>query len=122
MTTAESKRIRALRKSFKAERQRITEAMAQCQIGTAVYLSHVKQLADSEARERAEEIALGLVPANLGAAQRTEFLYVSFVSHCPTNREEMQAILDSQAVKSCKGLRYSPEDESIREQLQKEFQ
>ena len=44
MTTPESKRIRALRKSFKAERDRIKAAMEKCSVGTNVYLQ-VAQIA-----------------------------------------------------------------------------
>jgi len=119
--TNEQKRIRKMQKSYRDARKQIRTALAECRIGTAVHLQHIRALSDLDAQERSESIALGLEPANLGNAMRTEFLYVSFVSHCPANREELEELLKVQAVKATKGLNYSEQDETIRQQLGADF-
>jgi hypothetical protein len=117
----EQKRIKRMRKSYNTARKQIADAMKETRAGTAVHLQYVKALAELDTKERAEEIALGLAPQNLGALVATEFLYVSHVPVCPANRAELEKILGAQIVKACTGLNYSEADEAMREQLQGEY-
>src|ERR1019366_3630028 len=59
--------IERMRKSYADARKQMKKALLECKVGTAVYLQHVRALADLDAAERAEEIELGLSPQNLGA-------------------------------------------------------
>jgi len=98
------KLVREMRQSYEDARKRITDAMAECSPGTAVYLQYVKALADIDAQEREEAIKLGLTPANLGAATKPEFLFVSHTSATPANRTELQKLLTEQQIAACEGL------------------
>jgi len=117
----EQKRIKKLHRSYSDARKQIREAMAKGNPGTAVHLQHVRALQEMDARERAEEVSLGLSPANLGAMVTTSFVYVAHVQQMPANAAELEKILGAQMVKACKELHYTPEDEAIREQLVQEF-
>lgn len=122
MTLSENeKRIRRMRKSYNDARKLIKEAMAQCSSGTNTHLQHVKALADLDAKERAEEISLGLAPQDLGAATKTEYHYVAFVHTVPANREEALALVRDGMLKDLGKLNYSDEDERIRKELEEKF-
>jgi hypothetical protein len=119
--TDEAKRVRKLHKSYNDTRKQMKAALAICSPGSNTHLNHIKALAELDSREREEEIALGLTPANLGALVTTAFLYVA---HCPTvpaNRVELDKLLANRMVKASDGLHYEEADEAIREQLQSEF-
>lgn len=115
------KLIRRMHRSYSDARKRIKEAMAACSVGTNTHLQHVKALAELDAKERAEEIAIGIVPQDLQQATRTEYHYVAFVHTIPASREEMEKLLSEQAIKACKGLHYSDADEAIRKGLEEGF-
>ena len=119
--TDEVKRVKKLHKSYNTARKRITDAMVNCSPGTAVYLQYTKALQELDSKERAEEIALGLTPANLGAMVTTEFLYISHVPTVPANRTELEKLLGKQMQKASDGLCYDDADEQIREKLKTEF-
>jgi hypothetical protein len=119
--TDEAKRVKKLHKSYNDARKQIKAAMEQCSPGTNTHLAHIKALSELDSRERAEEIALGLTPANLGAMVTTEFIYVAHVQAMPANRAELEKLLGRQMVKASDGLHYDDADEAIREQLQSEF-
>jgi len=110
-----------MRRSYNDARKQIKTAMAECSAGTAVHLQHIKALAEIDSNERAEEIALGLSPQNLGALTKTEFHYIAHVHVLPANRAEAEAIVRSQIKKETAELNYSEADEAIREQLEKDF-
>lgn len=119
--TEEAKRIKRMRKSYNDARKQVKEAMAQCSAGTNTHLAHIKALAEIDSNERAEEIALGLSPANLGAMVTTSFVYVA---HCPTipaNKAELEKLLHGQMVKACADVHYEPEDEAIRQSFEESF-
>jgi hypothetical protein len=119
--TDNEKRIRRMRKSYNDTRKLIREAMEKCSSGTNTHLQHVKALAELDAKERAEEIALGLAPQDLGRATKTEY---HFVAHChvlPANREEAEALVAAQTRKDVAKLHYSDADEAIRKQLEEKF-
>ncbi len=118
----EQKRIRRMRKSYNDARKQIKAALATLTIGSNVHLNHVKALAELDTKERAEEIALGLSPQNLGALVTTAFIYIA---HCPTipaNRAELEKLLGKQITKAADGLHYDDADEQIRKQLAEEYQ
>ena len=117
----ETKRIKRMRKSYNDARRQMKAALAICSMGSNTYLAHIKALAELDTKERAEEIALGLSPANLGAMVTTEFIYVAHVQAMPANRAELAQLLGKQMVKAVDGLHYDDADEAIREQLQSEF-
>jgi hypothetical protein len=119
--TDEKKRVKKLHKSYNDARKRITEAILGLNPGTGVYLSYAKALQDLDSKERAEEIALGLTPANLGAMVTTEFHYVAHVSVMPATREEAEAIVRSQIKKDIPKLAISDADEAMRKQLGEEY-
>jgi len=79
--TDEAKRVRKLHKSYRDARTQMKAALAICSPGSNTHLNHIKALAELDTKERAEEIALGLSPANLGALVTTAFIYIA---HCPT--------------------------------------
>jgi hypothetical protein len=119
--TDEAKRVKKLHKSYNDTRKRMKAALAICSPGSNTHLAHIKALSELDSREREEEIALGLTPANLGALVTTAFLYVA---HCPTvpaNRAELEELLGNRMVKASDGVHYEEADEAIREQLQSEF-
>lgn len=120
--TDEAKRIKRMRKSYNDARKQIKSAMEQCSAGTQTHLAHIKALNELDSKERAEEIALGLSPQNLGAMVATEFLYIAHCPVIPTNRAELEKLLGERMVKACKDLHYSDEDEAIRKQLAEDFQ
>jgi len=115
------KLIRRMHKSYNDARKLIKAAMAECSVGTNTHLQHVKALAELDAKERAEEIAIGIVPQDLQQATKTEYLFVAHCHTIPANREELKKLLDEQALKACKGLHYSDEDECIRKELEEQF-
>ena len=115
------KRVRRMRKSYNDTRKQIKKAMEQCSPGTNTHLHHVKALSELDAKERAEEIALGLVPQDLGAVTKTHFAYVSHVASIPTTREELQTLLEQQKQKAVKGLHMTEADDAVREKFQQEF-
>ena len=117
----ETKRIKRMRKSYNDARKQMKAALAICTTGTNTHLAHIKALAELDTKERAEEIALGLSPANLGAMVTTEFIYVAHVQAMPANRAELAQLLTKQITKAVDGLHYDDADEAIREQLQSEF-
>jgi hypothetical protein len=117
----ETKRIRRMRKSYNDARKQIKAALAICSIGSNTHLAHIKALAELDTKERAEEIALGLSPANLGAMVTTEFVYVAHVQAMPANRAELEKLLGKQMVKAVDGLHYDDADEAIREELKQEY-
>ena len=119
--TDEQRRIRRMRKSYNDARKQVKKAMAECSAGTNTHLAHIKALAEIDANERAEEIALGLSPANLGAVTRTEFLYVAFANSVPTTREELAKVLGTQLAKACEGLAISDEDAATRQKLEEDY-
>ena len=116
------KLIRRMHKSYNDARKLIKQAMAKCSVGTNTHLQHVKALAELDAKERAEEIAIGIVPQDLQKAAKTEYLYVAHCHTVPANREELEKLLSEQAIKACKGLHYTDADEAIRKQLEEKFQ
>jgi hypothetical protein len=117
----ETKRIKRMRKSYNDARKQMKAALAICSVGSNTHLAHIKALAELDTKERAEEIALGLSPANLGAMVTTEFVYVAHVQAMPANRTELAQLLKKQITKAVDGLHYDDADEAIREQLQSEF-
>jgi hypothetical protein len=117
----EAKRIKRMRKSYNDARKQMKAALAICSVGSNTHLAHIKALAELDTKERAEEIALGLSPANLGAMVTTEFIYVAHVQGMPANRAELAQLLTKQITKAVDGLHYDDADEAIREQLQSEF-
>jgi hypothetical protein len=119
--TDEAKRVKKLHKSYNDARKRITAAMAECSIGTAVYLQYSKALQELDTKERAEEISLGLTPANLGAMITTEFVYVAHCPVIPSNKAELEKLLGKQLRKASEGLCYSDAEEAIKADLQTEF-
>jgi hypothetical protein len=116
------KLIRRMHKSYNDARKLIKAAMAECSSGTNTHLQHVKALAELDAKERAEEISIGIVPQDLQKATKTEYLYVAHCHTVPANREELEKLLSEQALKACKGLHYSDADEEIRRKLEQDFQ
>ncbi len=115
------KLIRRMHRSYNDARKLIKQAMAECSVGTNTHLQHVKALAELDAKERAEEIAIGIVPQDLQKATKTEYLYIAHCHTIPANREEMEKLLNAQAIKACKGLHYEPADEAIRKDLEEKF-
>jgi len=120
--TDEQRRIKRMRKSYNDARKNIKAAMAECSAGTNTHLSHIKALAEIDSNERAEEIALGLSPANLGAMVATEFVYVAHCASIPANKAELEKLLGKQMQKACDDLHYTDEDEQTRAALAKEYQ
>lgn len=119
--TDEAKRIKRMRKSYNDARKQIKAALAICSPGSNTHLSHIKALAELDTKERAEEIALGLSPQNLGALVTTAFLYIA---HCPTipaNRAELEKLLGNRMLKASDGLHYTDADEAARAQLAEEY-
>jgi len=119
--TDEAKRVRKLHKSYSDARKRITAAMTETRPGTAVYLQYAKALQELDSKERAEEVALGLSPANLGAMVTTEFIYIAHSPVMPADREQLAILLGERMVKACEGLHYEDADEEARAQLGAEF-
>jgi hypothetical protein len=117
----ETKRVKRMRKSYNDARKQMKAALAICSIGSNTHLAHIKALAELDTKERAEEIALGLSPANLGALVITEFVYVAHVQAMPANRAELEKLLGKQMVKAVDGLHYDDADEAIREELKQEY-
>ena len=118
----EQKRIKRMRKSYNDARKQIKAALAILTIGSNTHLAHIRALAELDTKERAEEIALGLSPANLGAMTTTEFIYVAHVQAMPANRAELEKLLGKQITKASDGLHYDDADEQIRKQLAEEYQ
>jgi hypothetical protein len=119
--TDEAKRVKKLHKSYNDARKQIKAAMEPCSPGTNTHLAHIKALSELDSREREEEIALGLMPANLGAMVTTEFIYIAHVQAMPANRAELAQLLTKQTTKAVDGLHYDDADEAIREQLKQEY-
>ena len=115
------KLIRRMHKSYNDARKQIKEAMKQCSPGTQTHLHHVKALAELDAKERAEEISIGIVPQDLQKATKTEYLFVAHCHTIPANREELAKLLDEQAIKACKGLHYDEDSEAIRRELEEKY-
>jgi len=115
------KRIKAMRRSYNTARKQLTKAMGECRAGTNVFLQHVKALADIDAQERAEAIALGIAPQDEGRVSKTSYHYVAFVHTVPASREDAEALVQANMVKELPKLSYTERDEEIRKQLQEEF-
>lgn len=117
----ENEQIERMRKGYKQARKRINKAIRECVAGTAVHLQHIKALSELDKQERAEEIALGLSPQNLGAAITTSFTYIAHCPVIPSTPEQRDQLLHDRLTAACKGLHIEPDDEAIRQQLAEEF-
>ena len=117
----EAEIIARMRKSYALARKQMKKALRECNVGTAVYLQHVRALADLDAAERDEEIKLGLSPSNLGALVQTHFTFVAHSCTVPTTAAALERILGTQMRKAAEGLCVSDEDVAIRRQLEEEF-
>jgi hypothetical protein len=115
------KLIRRMHKSYNDARKLIKKAMAECSVGTNTHLQHVKALAELDAKERAEEIEIGIVPQDLQKATKTEYHYIAHVHVMPANRAEAEAIVQAQTAKEVSKLHYTDADEAIRKQLEEDF-
>jgi hypothetical protein len=116
------KLIRRMHKSYNDARKLIKAAMAECSVGTNTHLMHVKALAELDAKERLEEISIGIVPQDLQQATRTEYHYIAHVHVMPANRAEAKALVRAETAKDVSKLHYSDADEEIRRKLEQEFQ
>jgi hypothetical protein len=66
-------------------------------------------------------VEFGVVPQDLGAMAKTEFLYIAHCSTVPTTREELEKLLRKRDVKSCEGLHVTDQDNAIREEFERDF-
>ncbi|HXJ89139.1 MAG TPA: hypothetical protein VMS18_20140 [Candidatus Binatia bacterium] len=119
--TDEQKMVKRMRRSYGSARKRINKALEACTPGSNVYLAHLKALADLDSKEREEEQRLGLAPSNLGAAIKTEFVFISHVGTIPSNRQELEKILSKRLAKDCEDLCYDEDDERIRKELEDQY-
>lgn len=115
------KLIRRMHKSYNDARKQIKAAMAECSAGTQTHLAHIKALAELDAKERAEEIAVGIAPQDLQKATQLEYHYVAHVHTIPANRAEAEALVREGMLKDLGKLHYSDEDEAIRKRLEEQF-
>lgn len=119
--TEHEKLVRQMKRDYKALMAQFDEAIKQCTVGTQTHTRLLEAKSKASERHRAELQKFGILPENLGAVTKTEFLYVAHVPTVPANRAELDKLLGQQMQKACEGLNYSPEDEAIREQLDQEF-
>ena len=119
--TEPEKLIRQMKRDHAMLLKQFDDAISQCTPGTGTHTRLLEAKAKANERHRAELVKFGVLPENLGAVTKTEFLYVSHVPAVPANRAELEKLLGQQMEKACEGLNYSNEDEGIREQLQSEF-
>ena len=119
--TEHEKLVRQMKRDHKALMVQFDDAIKQCTVGTQTHTRLLEAKSKASERHRAELVKFGVLPENLGAVTKTEFLYVAHVPTVPANRAELDKLLGQQMQKACEGLKYSPEDEAIREQLNQEF-
>ena len=122
MAKKENPTVARMRESYETARAQIKQGMDQARPGTAIYLQHVKALAEIDADERKEEVSLGLTPSNLGAITKTFFAYVCFVPVVPNSRAELNRMLAERDGKALDGLHLSEQDEQIRNELQETYE
>jgi len=97
----------------------------ECRSGTGARLNYLKALQELEIDFLKQITAMGYIPKNAKAESRTEFIYKAIVGHgglvstVPVNGKE----LTEMSKKKVKGIElpYAPEDEAIREALEREF-
>lgn len=92
----------------------------ECRSGTGARLNYLKALQDLEIDFLKQITAMGYIPKNAKAESRTEFVYKAIVGHgglvstVPVNGKELTEAKEIE-------LPYVPEDEAIRENLEREF-
>lgn len=121
MNLEHQKQIQNMRSSYRKARKQLNASLKVCSLGTNSYLANVKAIAELDAKEREEEIRMGLQPANVGTLTKAEFLYIAHTSVMPANRAEAEALVRNQMLKDVPKLHYSDEDEAIRKQLDEQF-
>jgi hypothetical protein len=97
------------------------QPLKECIKGTAVYMQHVKMLADLDRAEREESIALGLSPQNLGAQTVTQFHFVSHVPVVFPNKKAALAAVAKRDGSLATKMHVGAEDDAIRDALEAEF-
>jgi len=115
------KLIMRMRKSYQSARRTLKKSLEKCSVGTSAYLQHIKAMAELDAKEREEEISLGLTPQNLGAVSKPEFVFVSHIQVVPGTKKELEKLLSQQMQKACEGLYLSDDDERIRKELEEQY-
>lgn len=119
--SAPEKLIRKLTRDHNATIKRLEAARDACSIGTNSYRQYEVSIADERRKHTAQLVEFGIIPQELQKATKVEYLYVAHCHTVPANREEMEKLLSEQAIKACKGLHYSDEDEAIRAKLEQDF-
>lgn len=122
MAKKENPTVARMRASYDLARAQIKQGMDQARPGTAIYLHHVKALAELGANERKEEVSLGLSPQNLGAITKTFYAFVAFVAVVPNSRAELNRMLAERDGKALDGLHLSEQDELVRNELQENYE
>jgi len=115
------KLIRKLTRDHNATIKRLEKARDICDPGTNSYRQYEVSIADERRKHTQQMVEFGVVPENLQRATKTEYLYVAHCHTIPANREELKKLLDEQAIKACKGLNYTDEDERIRKELEAKY-
>ena len=115
------KMIRSMKRDHAKLIKQFDAAIAECTIGTNTHTRLLEAKSKANERHREELVRFGVVPQDLGALTKTEFLFVAHVASIPANREELEQLLVEQKMKATKGLYYADADEAIREELAKDF-
>ncbi len=115
------KLIRKLTRDHNATIKRLEAAREVCSVGTNSYRQYEESIASERRKHIAALVEFGVVPQDLAALSKTEFIYVAHVQAMPANRAELEKLLGKQMVKASDGLHYDDPDEAIREQLQSEY-
>jgi len=115
------KLIRTMKRDHAKLLKQYDEAIAAASVGTGTHTRLLEAKSKANQRHREELVKFGVVAQDLGRQTRTEYLFVSHIAVAPANRDELQKMLGQQMQKSCEGLRYSEQDEAIREHFEKDF-
>ena len=97
----------------------------ECRSGTGARLNYLKALQELEIDFLKQITAMGYIPKNAKAESRNEFIYKAIVGHgghvstVPVNDKELTEMSKKEAREI--ELPYVPEDEAIREELEREF-
>lgn len=113
--------IKRLTRDHNATIKRLEAARDVCSLGTNSYRQYEQAIAEERRKHVQSLVDFGVIPQNLEAATKTEFLYVAFSNVCPANRTELDALLSKQMRKAAEGLHYDDADEAIRQQLEEDF-
>jgi len=94
----------------------------ECRSGTGARLNYLKALQELEIDFLKQITAMGYIPKNEKAESRNEFIYKAIVGYggrvstVPVNEKELSK-MEAKEI----DLPYVPEDEAIREELEREF-